>query len=113
MPFEQIDSNDICVDDMNSSYYNQLIDTDTASVVDYKSFEKMKRNDDLYEYGVWVNYNSDPAISGNGSCIFLHVWKDEKTPTSGCTAMSKENIIKLINWVDAEKKPLLFQYSEI
>jgi len=110
MPFEQVDENDLCVDDVHSRYYNALIDADTVTEKDYASFEHMKRNDLLYEYGIWVNYNSDPVAEGNGSCIFMHIWRDENSPTSGCTAMSKENMLKLIAWLDAGKNPMLFQH---
>ena len=112
MPFEQVDINDLCVDDINSRYYNLLIDDDTIVQKDYKSFERMQREDLQYEYGVWVNYNTAPQISGSGSCIFLHIWKDKTHPTSGCTAMSKENMLKLIYWLDENKHPVLMQYVD-
>ncbi|SFQ33886.1 L,D-transpeptidase family protein [Parafilimonas terrae] len=111
MPFVQVDTNFYCVDDVNSRYYNQLILADTA-IKDFNSFEHMKLSSNGYEYGVWVLYNSNPAIAGNGSCIFLHVWRDENTPTSGCTAMAKENMLKLIHWLDEKKNPVLLQVVE-
>lgn len=109
MPFEKVDSNDICVDDIASAYYNTLSDIDTMRQKDFSSYENMKRNDALYEYGVWVDYNTDPVIPGNGSCIFLHIWKSDSTATSGCTAMSKEDMLWLIHWLNENKKPLLLQ----
>ncbi len=111
MPFVQVDTNFYCVDDAASTYYNTLIVADTAKY-NYNSFEYMKRNDSLYEYGVWVLYNSDPVIAGNGSCIFLHVWRNENSGTAGCTAMSKENILKLIYWLNKKKNPVLLQTVE-
>jgi L,D-peptidoglycan transpeptidase YkuD (ErfK/YbiS/YcfS/YnhG family) len=111
MPFVQVDTNFFCVDDANSSYYNTLIVSDTAKH-DYNSFEYMRRRDSLYEYGVWVLYNSDPVVHGNGSCIFLHVWLNENSPTAGCTAMSRKNILKLIYWLNKRKKPMLVQVAE-
>ena len=108
MPFVQVDTNFYCVDDANSAYYNTLIVKDTATAP-FNSFEYMKRNDDLYEYGVWVLYNSDPVIAGNGSCIFIHIWRNENSGTAGCTAMSKENILKLIHWLNKKKNPVLLQ----
>jgi L,D-peptidoglycan transpeptidase YkuD (ErfK/YbiS/YcfS/YnhG family) len=108
MPFVQVDTNFYCVDDANSAYYNTLIVKDTATAP-FNSFEYMKRKDELYEYGVWVLYNSDPVTAGNGSCIFIHIWRDEHNGTAGCTAMSKENILKLIHWLDKKKSPVLLQ----
>jgi len=111
MPFVQVDTNFYCVDDVASSYYNTLIKQDTAKH-DFNSFEYMRRKDSLYEYGVWVLYNSDPVTNGGGSCIFLHVWENENSPTSGCTAMAEENILKLIHWLDEKKNPVLLQIVE-
>ncbi len=108
MPFVQVDTNFYCVDDMASSYYNTLVVKDTAKEV-FNSFEYMKRKDSLYEYGVWVLYNSNPVETGNGSCIFIHVWRGENNGTSGCTAMSKQNILRLIRWLDKKKNPILLQ----
>ncbi len=110
MPHVQVDTNCYCVDDATSAYYNTLIVKDTATAA-FNSFEYMKRKDDFYEYGVWVLYNSAPAISGNGSCIFIHIWKDENTGTAGCTAMSKAHILQLIHWLDKRKKPVLLQVT--
>lgn len=112
MPFKKVDSTDICVDDVHSAYYNTLVNTDTVSQKDWSSFEHMKANDDSYEYGVWVKYNSDQIFSGNGSCIFLHVWAGRASPTAGCTAMEKQNVITLIHWLDNKQNPVLLQIVE-
>ena len=107
MSFVQVDTNFYCVDDVNSSYYNTLIRQDTAEH-NFNSFEYMRRQDSLYEYGVWVNYNSAPVNNGNGSCIFIHIWRNPNSGTAGCTATTKENILKLIYWLN--KKRILFCY---
>jgi len=108
MPFIQVDTNFYCVDDVASTYYNTLIVKDTATAP-FNSFEYMKRADDLYEYGVWVLYNSTPVVAGNGSCIFIHIWRNEHSGTAGCTAMSKEHILQLIRWLNKKKNPVLLQ----
>jgi D-alanyl-D-alanine dipeptidase len=64
-----------------------------------------------YDLGVFVAYNSYPAISGNGSCIFLHIWKTPDTGTSGCTAMARENLEKVVRWLEPEKHPYLVQMT--
>ena len=108
MPFVQVDTNFYCVDDVASSYYNTLIVNDTAKVA-FNSFEYMKRRDDLYEYGVWVLHNSNPVVAGNGSCIFIHIWRNANSGTAGCTAMPKEHILQLIHWLHKKKNPVLLQ----
>ena len=112
MPFKEVDTSDICVDDVRSSHYNTWVDADTTAHKDWNSFEHMKSGDGSYEYGVWVRYNSDNIFSGDGSCIFLHVWSGDTIPTSGCTAMKKENMIALIHWLDDKQHPVLLQLVE-
>lgn len=109
MPFKQVGAADLCIDDSRSVHYNRLVDADTIAQRDWNSFEYMRRQDAQYEYGVWVLYNSSDYTPGNGSCIFLHVWADDSTPTSGCTAMQKDRMLRLINWLDAGKRPVLLQ----
>jgi D-alanyl-D-alanine dipeptidase len=112
MPFKKADTSDICVDDIHSASYNTWVNTDSVMQKDWNSFEYMQSKDDAYEYGVWVKYNSDKIFSGDGSCIFLHVWSGKNATTAGCTAMEKQNIIMLIHWLDASQHPVLLQLVE-
>jgi D-alanyl-D-alanine dipeptidase len=116
MPYVQAKESLICVDDTNSMYYNQLIDTSKLSQSEqgWQSYETMKRVDTLYQWGIVVNYNTSPVIPHRGSCIFLHLWHDSSTPTAGCTAMSLPVMEKLLMWLDFDKRPFLVQlpYSE-
>ena len=68
----------------------------------------MKRNDGQYELGVVVAHNS-MGIKGQGSCIFLHVQKEEDAPTAGCTSMKLEDLKKITKWLDKDKNPILIQ----
>lgn len=104
MPYRQMTRNEIWVDDPASPDYNQLRKRGETGA---KSFEDMVLPDDRYKYGIVITYNMDPVVPGHGSAIFLHVWKDSKTPTSGCIAISEENILKLLKWLDPAKRPLI------
>ena len=104
MPYLYTSKNLICVDDSNSPFYNQVIEANG----DEKSFENMKRSDHQYELGIMVAHNSE-AIEKRGSCIFLHVKKEEDAPTAGCTSMNLEEIQKIASWLDKSKEPILIQ----
>jgi zinc D-Ala-D-Ala dipeptidase len=93
-----------CVDDVNSKYYNQIVDRLTVKDVDWNSSEKMRQVDG-YRYGGVVAYN-DPATAGRGSCIFLHIWSGPGQGTAGCTAMPDADAQGLLRWLD-EKTVLL------
>ena len=105
MPYLHASKDLICVDDSDSLFYNKIIEMPKAQP---KSFEYMRREDNQYELGIMVAHN-EGQIKKRGSCIFIHVQKSKDAPTVGCTSMSLENIKKIVNWLDADKKPVLIQ----
>ena len=113
-PYRQSTIRDYFVDDVKSSSdYNTWVtlpsDKPNAPAERWQSFEKMKRNDAIYEYGIVINHNITPIVKGNGSAIFFHVWRSPSSPTLGCTSMSKENLLTLMRWLDTARNPLLIQ----
>jgi len=106
MPYIQADKELICVDDSHSKDYNKILLKDKSD--DPKSFEWMKRDDDLYKIGLVVEHNTG-AKAGAGSCIFFHVQKSENAPTAGCSAMKEEDLETLIEWLDPAKEPKVVQ----
>jgi D-alanyl-D-alanine dipeptidase len=96
------------IDDPRSHYYNQLVDRSKVARIDWRSSEKMRRSDALYKWGVVVVHNPD-ATPGAGSCIFLHIWKNSTTLTTGCTAMAEQDLVKLLRWLDPNAHPILVQ----
>jgi D-alanyl-D-alanine dipeptidase len=112
LPYQQLLSPIECVDDVKSTNYNKIVDRDHVSKVDWDSSEKMREIGEQYRLGVVVDHNFNPRNSGGGSCIFMHIWKDEKTGTSGCTAMRPETMKEVLQWLDPEKGPLLVQLPE-
>ena len=104
----KVDSRTFCVDDSRSAYYNQIVRSDTVKK-DWNSAETMRMKSDAYKYGIFVDYNVNPAVPGMGSCIFMHIWSGSSSPTAGCTAMKEADILKLINFLDKKKSPLLVQ----
>lgn len=112
LPYRQIVDQTHCVDDANSHHYNKVVGTLQVGIFDWKSSEKMFEITPEYDLGVFVAYNSYPVVKGNGSCIFLHIWKDANTPTSGCTAMAREDMERVVSWLDPKKNPYLVQLPE-
>lgn len=96
------------IDDPHSRYYNKLVDRSKVAQIDWRSSEKMRRDDVLYKWGVLVDHNPT-AIPGAGSCIFLHIWKNSAAPTAGCTAMPESDLVRLLRWLDPARHPILVQ----
>ena len=84
--------------------YNKLINFHA----DEKSFEPMKRKDNLYALGIMVAHNPH-ARPQRGSCIFMHIQRGKNMPTVGCTSMQESAIEKITSWLDKEENPILIQ----
>ncbi|MDD5372501.1 MAG: L,D-transpeptidase family protein [Sulfurimonas sp.] len=108
MPYLYATKDLICVDDSESSFYNQILKTPKVMP---KSFEEMRRDDAQYELGIVVGHNKE-QIRKAGSCIFLHVESSEDAPTAGCTSMKLEDIQKIVSWLDKSKNPILIQITK-
>ncbi len=101
----------ICVDDLHSVNYNKIVQKDTATK-DYNSHEEMLLQKIYYKWGLVVEYNYNPTIEGNGSCIFIHIWGGEHSGTAGCTAMQEDNMLRLLHFIDKGQHPLLVQFTK-
>lgn len=104
----KVNERTFCVDDSKSAYYNQIVNTDTLKK-DWDSAETMLMKSNAYKFGIFVDYNVNPAKAQEGSCIFMHIWSGSDSPTAGCTAMKESDILKLIAFLDKSKNPILVQ----
>lgn len=111
LPSQKLSAGDVCVDDATHPAYNRILPAGTDKT--WKSAEQLVRKDWLYDLIVVVdqNHGEGPAgaVAGRGSCVFLHVWRREKSGTAGCTAMDKARLADLIRWLKADDAPLLVQ----
>lgn len=60
------------------------------------SAEQMWREDDVYDLVCVLAHNDDPPVPGLGSAIFMHLAKPGYTPTEGCVALSREDMLELL-----------------
>jgi D-alanyl-D-alanine dipeptidase len=109
MKYSQLTNQTECVDDVNSRFYNQVLNRNEAAP-DWNSSEKM-REVTGYKWGAIVDYNS-ARTRGAGSCIFLHIWSGPDRGTAGCTAMEEETLRHILQDLDPRKHPILIQFPE-
>jgi L,D-peptidoglycan transpeptidase YkuD (ErfK/YbiS/YcfS/YnhG family) len=109
LPYTKLDKFTECVDDVKSHFYNRIVNRMQVGNFDWKSSEKMLEVGTRYDLGIVVGYNSYPVEKARGSCIFLHIWLDAETGTSGCTAMERRNLERLVAWASPKKNPYLIQ----
>ncbi len=58
--------------------------------------EAMWREDGCYDLVVPLGYNDDPPVPGLGSAIFLHVARPGFSPTEGCVALDRDDLLTLL-----------------
>ena len=112
LPHTQLGEYTECVDDPQSRHYNRIVDRMAVGVFDWKSAEKMQEMGMIYDLGIFVGYNSYPAVKGRGSCIFLHIWSDAATGTAGCTAMDRDDLRRIVEWMIPSRVPYLVQMTK-
>lgn len=103
LDYAQVDATDLWVDDPDSPDYNRWVKAPTQA----KSFERLKRDDELYELAVVIEYNTESIVPGAGSAIFMHIYRNGETPTAGCVALAKDHLIELLSWLDKSQNPVI------
>lgn len=100
LPYRQATVSSYWVDDPDSASYNMWVEDDGDR--DWNSAEHISDLATAYAYAAVVGYNIDPITPGAGSAIFLHVGSG---PTAGCISTSRDNILRLLRWLDPGKEP--------
>ena len=89
-------------DDIRSIKYNKEI------IFPYNySAEKLYRKDRKYDLLFDIGYNTQPAIKGKGSAIFLHLSDKKYKPTKGCIAILKKDFLKILPLIRKNTKILI------
>ena len=89
-------------DEVNCKFYNKLI----RFPFNCKA-EKLWRRDSIYDIIIIINYNLKPIIKGEGSAIFLHIAKKNYSFTRGCLAISKKDMLFLIDKINKKTKLII------
>ena len=98
----------IWVDDPKDRLYNKYCEQNDAHP--HKG-ERLIRKDGQYDYVMVINYNTEECTPYKGSAIFFHVWTRLGGGTAGCVAVEKQHILKIFNWIDAQKHPKIVMGS--
>jgi L,D-peptidoglycan transpeptidase YkuD (ErfK/YbiS/YcfS/YnhG family) len=99
LPARPIGEHDGWCDDPRSSSYNRMV-----RVPNDWSHEKMWREDGLYDLVVVVGYNDDPPEGEWGSAIFLHIARADMSPTRGCIAFARDDLLELVTLIGPETR---------
>jgi D-alanyl-D-alanine dipeptidase len=67
------------------------------------------RRDIVFDRFVMVRHNTEPVLRSAGSCVLLHPWINERTPTQGCTSMANADLQAILAWLSPKARPVLVQ----
>ena len=96
LPVSAIHPSDGWSDDPRDMLYNQAVPLPHPY-----SHERLWREDVLYDLIVPLGYNDDPPVPGLGSAIFLHCAQPDYSPTEGCVAVARDDLLTLLAECDA------------
>ena len=79
---------DLWCDDPGHPDYNLMCRPPLAA-----SHERLRRPDPLYDLLLVTDWNWPYAVKGRGSAIFVHLWRGARSPTAGCLALSRQDLM--------------------
>lgn len=91
LPLQALSEKDGWCDDIYDELYNQHISLPYPG-----RHEKLWREDHVYDLILVVGHNDDPIKPGQGSAIFVHLLRPERTPTEGCVALTPQDLLQVL-----------------
>jgi L,D-peptidoglycan transpeptidase YkuD (ErfK/YbiS/YcfS/YnhG family) len=91
IPSQPIGRNDGWCDDPADPHYNQPVALPYPA-----SAERMWLEDHVYDLVVVLGHNDDPVRPGMGSAIFLHLAREDYSPTQGCVALARPDLERVL-----------------
>lgn len=96
LDYTPVQNGDVWVDDPYSRFYNQYVFRDQPDQ-DWQSAENLAGERIAYKYAIVIEYNTNPAVPGKGSAIFLHCTKGR--PTAGCVSVPEKFMKRLLRFL--------------
>ena len=91
LPVRAIRPEDAWCEDPSSRHYNQPLRLDRN-----QGGDRLTRQDHLYDFIVEIDHNSSPRIARRGSAVFLHLARQDFSPTAGCVSMTRQAMLRLL-----------------
>lgn len=96
LPMRPIGPRDLWSDAPDSAAYNHMVRAPYLP-----SHERLRRGDRLYDVFLITDWNWPDAEPGEGSAIFVHIWRKPRHPTAGCLAFRPYHL----DWILARWTP--------
>jgi L,D-peptidoglycan transpeptidase YkuD (ErfK/YbiS/YcfS/YnhG family) len=99
LPVRAIGPEDAWCEDISSRHYNQPL-----RLASNQSGDRLVRDDHLYDFIIEIDHNTCPRIAGRGSAVFLHLARNDFSPTAGCVSMTAAAMLRLLKRLGPKTK---------
>ena len=99
LPVRGIRPEDAWCEDPGDRHYNQPVRLEPG-----RGGDRLRRDDQLYDFIVEIDHNTLPRIAHRGSAVFLHLARANFGPTAGCVAMTKSAMLRLLQRLGPKTK---------
>jgi L,D-peptidoglycan transpeptidase YkuD (ErfK/YbiS/YcfS/YnhG family) len=99
LPIRAIRPEDAWCEDPHSRHYNQPVRLERDDGGD-----RLQRDDHLYDFIIEIDHNACPRVAGLGSAVFLHLARENFSPTAGCVSMTKSAMLRLLRRLGPETR---------
>lgn len=99
LPVRALAQDDGWCEDPADAQYNKLVKLPYGAVTD-----RLWREDHLYDVLVVIGHNDDPVRARMGSAIFLHLARENYSPTQGCVAVSRADMMRILERANPQSR---------
>ena len=99
LPVRAITAQDAWCEDVSSRHYNQPL-----RLAAKDGGDRLTRDDHLYDFIIEIDHNTKPRIAGRGSAVFLHLAREDFSPTAGCVSMTRGAMLRLLERLGPETR---------
>jgi L,D-peptidoglycan transpeptidase YkuD (ErfK/YbiS/YcfS/YnhG family) len=99
LPVRAIGPEDAWCEDVSSRHYNQPLRLNSN-----QGGDRLMRDDHLYDFIIEIDHNTHPRIAGRGSAVFLHLARNDFSPTAGCVSMTRGAMLRLLKRLGSETR---------
>ena len=91
LPVRAIRPTDAWSEDPADRHYNQAITRPPG-----EGGDRLMREDHLYDFIVEIDHNARPRVAGRGSAVFIHLARENFSPTAGCVGLTRGAMLRLL-----------------
>jgi L,D-peptidoglycan transpeptidase YkuD (ErfK/YbiS/YcfS/YnhG family) len=99
LPVRAIGPEDAWCEDISSRHYNQPL-----RLASNQGGDRLMRDDHLYDFIIEIDHNTRPRVAGRGSAVFLHLARNNFSPTAGCVSMTEAAMLRLLKRLGPETR---------